>query len=228
MRWANTGEGRALATPGASGVCPACNGSVLAKCGEIISWHWAHKAKDCDTWSEPESEWHLGWKQKFPLDWQEVVIGPHRADVRTPFGVLEFQKSSISLAEIKKREHFYGLMAWVIDSREWALMAQDSGGATLPMGFARWLWPRKCWQLSSAPLFLDVGYQTIWFVKACYEQQGYSSKETIVEYDEMTYRQFIERWTGLMSYQKLLTPAYHKAYRYLKNRPDLLPPWPTD
>jgi hypothetical protein len=199
----------------------------MPKCGEIVSWHWAHKVKDCDTWSEPESEWHRGWKARFPPRWQEVVMGSHRADVKTPFGVLEFQKSSISLAEIKEREHFYGSMAWVIESSEWALMAQDSHGTTLPKGLARWLWPRKCWQLSSAPLFLDVGDQTIWFVKACYQQQGYNSKDTIIEYNEMTHRQFLERWTGVMSHNYLLSPGYHKLYGYLKNRPDLLPPWPT-
>jgi len=227
MRWASTTQGRSLATPGASGICPACNGSVLAKCGEIVLWHWAHKSRDCDHWSEPESEWHLGWKRRFPPDWQEVVIGPHRADVKTPFGILEFQKSSISLAKIKAREQFYGSMAWVIDCSEWWLMSEDTCGQSLAKGVARWLWPRKCWQLSSAPLFLDRGNQTIWFVKACYQQQGCGGKETIVEYDEMTYRQFVERWTGTMSHERLLTPAYHKTYGYLKSRPDLLPPWPT-
>ena len=225
--WANTTEGRSLATPGASGICPACNGSVLAKCGEIVSWHWAHKSRDCDHWSEPESEWHLGWKRRFPPGWQEVVMGPHRADVKTPFGVLEFQKSSISLAKIKEREQFYGSMAWVIDCSDWWLMSEDTCGQLLAKGVARWLWPRKCWQLSSAPLFLDRGNQVIWFVKACYQQQGYGGKETIVEYDEMTYRQFVERWTGTMSHERLLTPAYHKIYGYLKSRPHLLPPWPT-
>lgn len=227
MRWAQLGSERIEPTPKSAASCPLCGGELISKCGEIIAWHWAHKTKDCDPWSEPESDWHLGWKQRFPPDWQEVVMGPHRADVKTPFGVLEFQKSSISLATIKEREQFYGAIAWVIDSSEWWLMGEDSHGTALPKGSARWLWPRKCWQLSSAPLFLDRGNQIIWFVKACYQQQGHSSKETIIEYDEMTYRQFVERWAGMMSHQHLLTPAYHKTYGYLRNRPDLLPPWPT-
>ena len=227
MMWAQAGSDRIEPAPKAVAKCPSCGGEVFAKCGEIVSWHWAHKVKDCDPWSEPESEWHLGWKRKFPFDWQEVVMRPHRADVMTPFGVLEFQKSSISIATIREREQFYGAMAWVVDSSEWWLMCQDSYETTLPKGYARWLWPRKCWQLSSAPLFLDMGNQTIWHVTACYQRKGYKSKETILEYREMTYRQFIERWTGTMSHQHLLAPAYHKAYGYLKNRPDLLPPWPT-
>lgn len=226
MMWANTFAGKSLATPNAFGSCLLCKGRVRAKCGEIVSWHWAHKFKDCDSWSEPESEWHLGWKSKFPVQWQEAVMPPHRADVKTPFGVLEFQKSSISIAKIREREQFYGAMAWVIDSSEWWLTGLDSYQKDLPKGFARWLWPRKCWQLSSAPLFLDRGDKTLWFVKACYQQLGYSGKETILEYEEMTHRQFIERWTGMLSHQHLLTPSHHKIYGYLKNRPDLLPPWP--
>jgi competence protein CoiA len=227
MRWAQLGDTRIEAAPKCVARCPACGGEVVAKCGELVAWHWAHKAKDCDPWSEPESEWHLGWKQRFPANWQEVVIGPHRADVKTPFGVLEFQRSSISIAKIKEREHFYGAMAWVVDSSEWWLMGQDSYEKPLPDGLARWLWPRKCWQLSSAPVFLDRGNRIVWFVKACYQRKGYSGKETIIEYKELTYRQFLERWSGLMLHKYLLAPSYHKAYGYLKNRPDLLPPLPT-
>lgn len=227
MRWAQSHEGRALATPGSQGSCPTCGARVRAKCGEIISWHWAHLSRDCDKWSEPESDWHLGWKQRFPSDWQEVVIGSHRADVRTPFGILEFQKSSISLTEIKEREQFYGAMAWVIDAAEWWLMCQDSCEAMLPDGSARWLWPRKCWQLASAPIFLDRGDNIIWSINAIYQRDCHGKKETIVNYKEMTIRQFVERWTGFMSHQNILTASYHPIYGYLKNRPDLLPPWPA-
>ena len=40
--------------------CPFCNGIVIAKCGEIMSHHWAHKSlKECDDWYEPETDWHL-------------------------------------------------------------------------------------------------------------------------------------------------------------------------
>ena len=227
MRWALLGSERIEATPGATAACPVCGAPVRAKCGEIVSWHWAHKTKDCDSWSEPESEWHIKWKQRFPSDWQEVVMGHHRADVRTPFGVLEFQRSSISIATITEREQFYGAMAWVADASEWWLMDQDSYEKKLPSGYARWLYPRKCWQLSSAQLFLDRGDQVIWFVKACYQRDGYKCKETIIEYEELTCRQFTERWTGVMSHHRLIAPGYHKIYGYLRNRPDLLPPWPN-
>lgn len=116
MLWANQNGEKIQAWPGLRATCPACGGDVVPKCGEIVEWHWAHKARDCDSWGEPESQWHLGWKARFPADWQEVVMGPHRADVRTPRGVIEFQKSAISAAEIREREQFYGKMIWVVDA----------------------------------------------------------------------------------------------------------------
>ena len=121
MIWANTETGKATASPGAAGNCPSCGADLIPKCGSIISWHWAHKSCDCDNWSEPESEWHLGWKRAFPANWQEVTIGPHRADVLCPKGVIEFQKSSISADEIREREAFYRRMVWVVWAGDWCL-----------------------------------------------------------------------------------------------------------
>jgi competence CoiA-like predicted nuclease len=58
----------------------------------------------------------------FPKEWQEIVHKDsateekHIADIKTDKGfVIEFQRSSIPPAEIKKRENFYKNMVWVID-----------------------------------------------------------------------------------------------------------------
>jgi hypothetical protein len=119
--WGITPSGRTLAHPNAKASCPTCNGDLIAKCGELKSWHWAHKTKDCDHWSEPESEWHRQWKERFPAEWQEQQIGNHRADVLTPRGIIEFQRSPIKPAEIRERESFYGKMAWVLDASSFCL-----------------------------------------------------------------------------------------------------------
>lgn len=100
--------------PKAKGKCPVCDAPVIAKCGEILTWHWSHLTKDCDPWYEPESEWHRQWKEQFPCEWREFVIGRHRADVKTPKGVIEFQASCISASDIQERENFYGRMVWVV------------------------------------------------------------------------------------------------------------------
>lgn len=120
MLWAVVDGEKEKASPGVIGACPCCGQHVIPKCGKIVAWHWAHKQRDCDPWHEPESAWHVEWKSRFPKDWQEVTIGTHRADVRTPLGVLEFQNSSLTAEAIHERENFYGKMIWVVNAKEFA------------------------------------------------------------------------------------------------------------
>ena len=112
----NEKKERIEATPHSVAKCPLCKTPAISKCGKLKIWHWAHKdLKECDPWSEPESEWHLNWKKKFPLECREVVIGCHRADIVTKEGtIIELQKSSISVEEIWERERFYRNMIWVL------------------------------------------------------------------------------------------------------------------
>jgi hypothetical protein len=123
MMYARDPDGtKILATRGANGCCPVCKEPLVAKCGELVVHHWSHKARpDCDSWYEPETEWHRGWKQHWAPDQVEVVIGPHRADVLVDGTVIEFQHSSISTTEIREREDFYtrevGNMIWVFDAQ---------------------------------------------------------------------------------------------------------------
>lgn len=121
MMLAITRSGIAEATPGARGVCPACDALVIAKCGPLVVRHWAHAAADdCDSWSEPESEWHRGWKIAFRSLGAnvEVPLGKHRADIVTASGVIELQHSSIGLDEALEREAFYDPMVWLFDMRD--------------------------------------------------------------------------------------------------------------
>jgi hypothetical protein len=113
-------------TPKAIGFCPSCGSPLIPKCGQILCWHWSHKTLDCDPWYEPESEWHRNWKSLFPDDWQEVTMGNHRADIKTPRGVIEFQASSISSTEVQEREEFYGKMIWVVKADTFDLERQLS------------------------------------------------------------------------------------------------------
>ena len=94
------GERREEAQPGRSGKCPVCGAEVIAKCGEVKVWHWAHRGRrTCDPWWEHETKWHRDWKNQFPRDWQEKIQRSengekHIADVKTDRGeVLEFQHS---------------------------------------------------------------------------------------------------------------------------------------
>lgn len=113
---------RAEARPGARGQCLFCRSAMVAKCGEVVRWHWAHSARRrCDPWWENETEWHRRWKGYFPKDWQEVVHVDesgerHIADIKTDTGlVIELQHSSMKPDELRSREQFYGKMRWVVD-----------------------------------------------------------------------------------------------------------------
>lgn len=156
MKWAIQKNERITAYPQAKAKCPACSGDVIAKCGDIMQWHWAHKAADCDPWSEPESQWHRSWKQKFPDEWQEVVVGNHRADVKTPIKVLEIQASSISAGEIRAREIHYGNMAWLLKGDDFLdnMELRRKGNIYT----FRWKHPRKSWWNAKRQIFIDHPY----------------------------------------------------------------------
>ena len=74
MRLALVDEVRAEPAPNLLGKCCLCGDDMIAKCGQYVRWHWAHKAKiTCDPWQESETDWHRYWKDAFPVDCQEVV-----------------------------------------------------------------------------------------------------------------------------------------------------------
>lgn len=100
--------------------CPLCLDEVVAKVGRHVTAHWAHLSlEDCDPWAEGESAWHRDWKARFPRLCREVVVGPHRADVKLANGrVIELQSEGLSAEEFEEREAFYGDMQWIFDVRE--------------------------------------------------------------------------------------------------------------
>ncbi|GAC59017.1 hypothetical protein GOHSU_68_00090 [Gordonia hirsuta DSM 44140 = NBRC 16056] len=167
MRYALSPTGDLItATPGAAGVCRGCGGGLIPKCGGLTAWHWAHLARDCDQWAEPDNSWHLDWQSAAPADRVEVTIGPHRADILTPDGrVVEVQHSPISAAAIVEREQFYGPMAWIFDARE-AFAAERLILYRRPTwaGF-RWKHARRSVLACSRPVFLDCGGDLLFRVR---------------------------------------------------------------
>ncbi len=126
MQFAVTDKGQKIkAFPDGRAICPNCKSIVIAKCGELNIWHWAHdNLKNCDSWTyEPKTEWHLKWQSFFKEEQTEVYINRfsqyHIADIYTDKGlVIEIQNSPISSTEIFERENFYDKMVWVINSKE--------------------------------------------------------------------------------------------------------------
>lgn len=135
--------------------CPCCRETVLARCGDLKVWHWAHAdAPLCDPWWESETEWHLSWKRHVPPERAEVPMGEHRADLLAPDGaVVELQHSPISIQEIHERERFYGpKMIWLLDGEVFRgnFRVQRVGdGARF-----HWSWPRLTWLYAKRPVFI--------------------------------------------------------------------------
>ena len=123
MQYALVNSIKSAPQKGLKGICRGCRAEVIAKCGKVKVHHWAHSSKkDCDSWSEPETEWHRNWKNQFPEEFREVCFkddkqnGFHRADIHTTSGVtIEFQHSPISTEEFESRCKFYKKLIWVID-----------------------------------------------------------------------------------------------------------------
>lgn len=128
MQYSNVNGQRTTPFPKGKGNCSVCEAETIAKCGEKIMWHWAHKSKlDCDQWWEKETEWHRSWKERFPEAFREVVHHcditgeKHRADVKCDNGiVLEIQNSPISLEELRSREQFYKNLVWIVNGEKFA------------------------------------------------------------------------------------------------------------
>jgi competence protein CoiA len=156
---------RIRATRGAHACCPSCEAALIPKCGELVSHHWAHQAErgECDPWAEHETDWHLSWKSRFPEDWIEVIVGPHRADVRRPDGVVfEIQHSTISVEEIREREAFYeahGWLEWIFDVREAAVEGRfELRKHYRDMAFSFvWRHGRRSIGACACPVWLDLG-----------------------------------------------------------------------
>jgi len=158
MRFAELNNKRILANPlEKNAICPLCKTNVIAKCGEIKIWHWAHKNNcECDSFGEPETEWHLNWKNCFPKECQEIIIENHRADVKINNIVIEFQNSPISPEKIKEREDFYEKLKWVLNGENFAKNLNLFNHKTYYK--FKWKWMPKSWLISWKPIYIDLSF----------------------------------------------------------------------
>lgn len=180
MKFALVDGKRMSPQKGQRGVCQHCGSELIAKCGRVRMWHWAHKPRpNCDPWWQPETEWHRNWKNQFPEDWQEIVQfdpqsgAKHIADIKTSSGlVIEFQHSPIDYTEARERELFYKNMLWVVDGDAGTL-----NPAVFQLGMhaivefrpevycVKW-WGRsrllQRWAEMTKPVYIDFGRTYLW------------------------------------------------------------------
>ncbi len=183
MKYAIFNGERAEPAPKSKGRCPFCDSDVIARCGPVRVWHWAHKStKHCDHWWEPEKQWHRDWKNSFPEQWQEQGRRDehgelHIADVLTPHGlVLEFQHSPISREEVENRITFHQNICWVVDGArlentvkqfkvalEYATPLRSSGAPVYQLQHHNSLFLKK-WSGFNAPVVIDFGMEEVWVI----------------------------------------------------------------
>ncbi|TMV06979.1 hypothetical protein FGK63_12745 [Ruegeria sediminis] len=207
MKFAEQAGTRVEPTPKSRATCPFCGAEVLAKCGTQRVWHWAHKStRHCDSWWEPETDWHRKWKELFPTEWQEVGRRDdngelHIADVLTPQGLaLEFQHSYIKREEIEIRTNFHKNICWIVDgTRLDSTLTQfvkalemgrpvGSRGTEVYQAYLTHSRFLKQWAGLSAPVVVDFGGEKIWVIGNSLETSVLVyplKKETLVKQFEL-------------------------------------------
>lgn len=183
MRFALVNNKKVEATTGLIANCPGCSQSVIPKCGDKRVHHWAHsRSKMCDTWWEPETEWHRNWKSKFPEEWQEDFLTDgktgekHIADIRTDKGlVIEFQHSHITPQERLSREAFYKNLAWVVD------------GSRLKRDYPRFLKGKEDFRVIKSGLFkvyfLDECFPSAWLESSVPVLFDFQNIDTLLDFE---------------------------------------------
>jgi hypothetical protein len=167
------------------GYCSLCAKPLIPRCGTVNRWHWGHRARDCDSWSEGETEWHLGWKRRAPSSWCEVSMPPHRADIRRSDKlVIELQQSSISAVDIAAREQFYGDMWWLFHRSR---MGKNAMFFRLADGRIRmrWLSGSRTLPRVTKPIFCDLGGPVVAFEGRLDERGGYGRLVSRLEFMEL-------------------------------------------
>lgn len=185
MRFAVDADGTRLpAAPKTRGYCPGCHNPVQAKCGEVLTWHWAHLTDGNCAWDpEPETPWHRGWKAEAPDDRQEIPLNGCRADIVSPSGlVIELQHSHLAGEHIRKREAAYQHMVWLFDAQD----AFTAGRLRLdrhpdrPINdlywTIRWDRPPAYPSQAKAPMFLHLDEHTLIWVGAWHDNPGDNAK----------------------------------------------------
>jgi competence protein CoiA len=166
-------------SPGARSSCIYCGGELIAKCGEINIWHWAHKSlTDCEGASE--TAWHMEWKACFKPENVEIPIEKDSvrkiADLVTDGGlIVEFQNSPISPDEIRLRESFYDNMIWVFNADDAYYNDRletfiNFGKSTKDVYYTfRWKHAKKTILSCKKPIYLDLGNGNMFRIKKTYK-----------------------------------------------------------
>ena len=172
---------REAAAPGTKGVCPSCGSIVIACCGAVNAHHWRHETtEDCDSFSEGITPWHIEVQGWWPEDQREVVLGNHRADIKTSSGlVVEAQHSPISFDEVEAREQFYKRLVWILHGSDfWHNFERNKKENYITF---KWKWARATWIEAindlGSKVFIhsDINSKWLFEIKKLHDNRGRTS-----------------------------------------------------
>jgi len=112
---------RMMAAPGLIGKCQLCGNKMIAKCGDIRVWHWAHEANISNCTYKPMTQWHYDWQNRFDVELREIRRGNNTvSDILRSDGMvsIEFQNSPFDFQYIQKKEANTPAVLWVVNLKE--------------------------------------------------------------------------------------------------------------
>src|SRR5579883_2766713 len=129
---------------------------IIAKQGEKVMHHFAHKAGSTCSCSKEMSEWHTYHQGRIlPQYLEQRMIQNdklHIADAKCHGVVIEYQHSPISKNTIIERETFYDNMIWVFDASNLSIEIVKRHKDLIK--FRQTSGPRYCFD-TNKPTFLD-------------------------------------------------------------------------
>lgn len=166
--------------PGLKAKCPECGDDVLAKCGVINQWHWAHVVNSTCKNNKPETQWHYEWKGNFPKECVEEKVEGHRADVyirRKYSFAIEFQSSSIPREDILSRNQTFKNVYWVIHAKGKDISFDQKGF----LYTAKWKHRKRSFDETNSKIFLDFDDGYLFFIKSKNSRVKHSYGEFITK-----------------------------------------------
>jgi hypothetical protein len=179
--------------------------------------HFAHRhGVICDSWYEPESDWHINWKNTVPINQREVTVikkdgTRHIVDIQTPKLkiAVELQYSSLSPSDRDERISFYKKIIFLIHGSQLRTaknieieLLQTGCSASLSATPEPWITKPPF----NFPLFFDFCNDTLLHVKSMDRTNG---STTIIQGSILSKEKFISTILNnpYLNYESLL-PGY--------------------
>lgn len=96
---------------GRESLCPECGGRLVARRGDVVVWHWAHRPAARGRASCPfeESRWHLRWKDVYR------AFAGWDIEVPVAAGGLRYRADAMNRSAGKVREFVHSLSPYYVE-----------------------------------------------------------------------------------------------------------------